>query len=218
MREIRRRGGKRSTGTREPIPVPDGPSKHWSLDFVSDVFGPARRFRILCVIDNPTRKCLALVADTSLSGAAFPGNSIDASGSMAGLKPSSRTMAVNRRRVPYLNGRTKPTSPGTISHPASRSKTVQSRASMGNCRMNAPMKKCSTVSPMPASSLSGGDTTLQPPPASLIPGQAHASSSIAHVGSSAPEALATPHTLDHERGHTLETNEEAKGIRSLALN
>ena len=65
----RRRGRKRATGTREPMPVPDGPSKRWSLDFVSDVFGPARRFRMLNVIDDYTRECLALVVDTSLSGA-----------------------------------------------------------------------------------------------------------------------------------------------------
>ena len=65
----RRRGRKRATGTREPMPVPDAPSKRWSLDFVSDVFGPARRFRMLNVIDDYTRECLALVADTSLSGA-----------------------------------------------------------------------------------------------------------------------------------------------------
>ena len=65
----RRRGRKRATGTREPMLVPDGPCKRWSLDFVSDVFGPARRFRMLNVIDDYTRECLALVADTSLSGA-----------------------------------------------------------------------------------------------------------------------------------------------------
>ena len=65
----RRRGRKRATGTREPMPLPGGPTKRWSLDFVSDVFGPARRFRMLNVIDDYTRECLALVADTSLSGA-----------------------------------------------------------------------------------------------------------------------------------------------------
>lgn len=64
----RRRGRKRATGTREPMPVPAGPCMRWSLDFLSDVFGPGRRFRILAVIDDFTRECLALVADTSLSG------------------------------------------------------------------------------------------------------------------------------------------------------
>ena len=65
----RRRGRKRATGTREPVPVPDGPSTRWSIDFVSDVFAPAHRFRMLCIIDDYTRECLALVAGTSLSGA-----------------------------------------------------------------------------------------------------------------------------------------------------
>lgn len=65
----RRRGRKRATGTREPMPEPTGPGVRWSLDFLSDVFGEARRFRILAVIDDHTRECLALVADTSISGA-----------------------------------------------------------------------------------------------------------------------------------------------------
>jgi putative transposase len=64
----RRRGRKRSTGSREPMPVPCGRLQRWSLDFLSDVFGPGRRFRILAVIDDFTRECLALIADTSISG------------------------------------------------------------------------------------------------------------------------------------------------------
>jgi putative transposase len=50
------------------MPAPDWPTKRWSLDFVAEAFGPARRFRMLNVIDDDTRECLALVADTSLSG------------------------------------------------------------------------------------------------------------------------------------------------------
>ncbi len=64
----RRRGRKRATGTRGPIPEPAGPGVRWSLDFPSDVFGDARRFRIPAVIDDFTRECLALVADRSISG------------------------------------------------------------------------------------------------------------------------------------------------------
>lgn len=64
----RRRGRKRARGTRAPLLLPAGPGKRWSLDFVSDVFGIGRRFRILAVIDDFTRECLGLVADTSLSG------------------------------------------------------------------------------------------------------------------------------------------------------
>ena len=68
--KVRRRGGrKRALGTRAPMALPQGPNQRWSLDFVSDAFGCGRRFRILCVVDDFTRECLALVPDTSLSGA-----------------------------------------------------------------------------------------------------------------------------------------------------
>ena len=66
---VRRRGGrKRAVGTRRPIEIPLAANQRWSLDFVSDQMTDGRRFRILTVIDNCTRECLALVADTSLSG------------------------------------------------------------------------------------------------------------------------------------------------------
>ena len=58
----RRRGRKRATGTRKPMPIPARPSQRWSLDFLSDVFGHGRRFRILAVIDDFTRECLGLKA------------------------------------------------------------------------------------------------------------------------------------------------------------
>ena len=67
---VRRRGGrKRAMGTRRPLDLPLAPNQRWSLDFVADQLTDGRRFRILTVIDNCTRECLALVADTSLSGA-----------------------------------------------------------------------------------------------------------------------------------------------------
>ena len=66
---VRRRGGrKRALGTRAPMAVPHAPNDRWSLDFVSDQFIDGRRFRILAVVDDCTRECLALVADTSISG------------------------------------------------------------------------------------------------------------------------------------------------------
>ncbi|WP_316203118.1 IS3 family transposase [Bradyrhizobium sp. SZCCHNRI30512] len=67
---VRRRGGrKRAIGTRAPMTVPLLPNDRWSLDFVSDQMTDGRRFRVLTVVDDCTRECLALVADTSLSGA-----------------------------------------------------------------------------------------------------------------------------------------------------
>jgi putative transposase len=67
--QVRRRGGrKRALGTRAPMTIPRGPNQRWSLDFVSDTLTDSRRFRILAVVDDFTRECLTLVADTSLSG------------------------------------------------------------------------------------------------------------------------------------------------------
>ncbi len=66
---VRRRGGrKRAVGARTPMMTPFAPNDRWSLDFVSDQLIDGRRFRILAVVDDCTRKCLGLVADTSLSG------------------------------------------------------------------------------------------------------------------------------------------------------
>jgi putative transposase len=67
--QVRKRGGrKRALGTRRPMLVPERPNERWSLDFVSDAFTDGRRFRILAIVDDFSRECLALVADTSLSG------------------------------------------------------------------------------------------------------------------------------------------------------
>jgi putative transposase len=67
---VRRRGGrKRAMGTRAPMVLPLLPNQRWSPDFVSDQLTDGRRFRIMTVVDDCTRECLALIADTSLSGA-----------------------------------------------------------------------------------------------------------------------------------------------------
>ena len=61
-------GRKRALGTRAPLAIPQGANQRWSLDFLSDALTDGRRFRILAVVDDFTRECLALVADTSLPG------------------------------------------------------------------------------------------------------------------------------------------------------
>lgn len=67
--QVRKRGGrKRALGTRRPMLLPSLPNERWSLDFVSDAFTDGRRFRVLAVVDDYSRECLAHVADTSLSG------------------------------------------------------------------------------------------------------------------------------------------------------
>jgi putative transposase len=57
---VRRRGRrKRALGTRVPILLPRAINQRWSLDFVSDTLSDGRRFRILCVVDDFSRECLA---------------------------------------------------------------------------------------------------------------------------------------------------------------
>ena len=67
--QVRRRvGRKRAAPHRVPITVPQGPNQRWSLDFVADTFAGSRRLRILAVVDDFTRECVTLAADTSLPG------------------------------------------------------------------------------------------------------------------------------------------------------
>jgi len=64
----RRKGRKRAVGTRAPAPVVALPNQRWSLDLVHDQLASGRRFRILNVVDDVTRECLAAVPDTSICG------------------------------------------------------------------------------------------------------------------------------------------------------
>ena len=47
--------------------IPMLPNDRWSLDFVSDQLTDSRRLQVLTVVDDCTRQCLTLIADTSLS-------------------------------------------------------------------------------------------------------------------------------------------------------
>jgi transposase InsO family protein len=55
-------------GSRVPILVEAKPNARWSLDFVHDQLACGRRFRILNIVDDVTRECLAAIPDTSISG------------------------------------------------------------------------------------------------------------------------------------------------------
>ncbi len=65
----KRKSRRRAVGTRAPILVQQHANARWSLDFVHDQFANGRRFRILNIVDDVTRECLASVPDTSISGA-----------------------------------------------------------------------------------------------------------------------------------------------------
>ena len=64
----RRKGRRRATGARALAPVLALPNQRWSLDFVHDQLVTGRRFRVLNIVDDVTRECLAAVLDTSISG------------------------------------------------------------------------------------------------------------------------------------------------------
>jgi len=66
---VRRRESRRRIAVaRTPIPAPDGPDSRWSLDFVHDQLASGRRFRVLNIIDDVTKECLAAIPDSSISG------------------------------------------------------------------------------------------------------------------------------------------------------
>ena len=64
----KRRARRRAVGTRAPILVEARPNARWSLDFVHDQFASGRRFRVLNIVDDVTRECLAAIPDTSIPG------------------------------------------------------------------------------------------------------------------------------------------------------
>jgi putative transposase len=64
-----RRGRRRCRMPRGAPPAqPIRPNERWSLDFVLDVLENGRRVRLLAVVDDFTRACLAIEVDTSLGG------------------------------------------------------------------------------------------------------------------------------------------------------
>ena len=61
----KRRSRRRAVGTRAPIVVEAAANARWSLDFVHDQLACGQQFRILNIVDDVTRECLAAIPDTS---------------------------------------------------------------------------------------------------------------------------------------------------------
>lgn len=53
---------------RLPAPAATRPNLCWSMDFMSDRLADGRAFRILTIVDQYTRECVALAAHRSMSG------------------------------------------------------------------------------------------------------------------------------------------------------
>ena len=70
----KRRARRRAVGTRAPILVEARPNARWSLDFVHDQFACGRRFRVLNIVDDVTRECLAAFPTPRSPVAGWHGN------------------------------------------------------------------------------------------------------------------------------------------------
>ena len=64
----KRKARRKAIGTRAPILVEARANARWSLDFVHDQLVCGQRFRVLNIVDDVTRECLAAIPDTSISG------------------------------------------------------------------------------------------------------------------------------------------------------
>lgn len=65
----RKRGKKRGVSNRANILiVPGEPNERWSMDFMSDSLCDGRRFRILTIVDDFTRECVAIEVGSGITG------------------------------------------------------------------------------------------------------------------------------------------------------
>ena len=63
--KVRRKIARRQ---RTPLLRATRPNQRWAMDFVSERLYDGRWFRVLTVVDQFTRECLLLLADSSLTG------------------------------------------------------------------------------------------------------------------------------------------------------
>ena len=66
---VRRRKRKKTAGMERVMPpAPEWENQRWSMDFLLDGLSDGRRLRVLTLIDDFTRECLAIEVGTSLPG------------------------------------------------------------------------------------------------------------------------------------------------------
>ena len=66
--QVRTKRRKKLIRPRVPLALPSRPSERWSIDFVHDQLADGRRFRILNIVDDYSRRCIGQIIDTSISG------------------------------------------------------------------------------------------------------------------------------------------------------
>jgi hypothetical protein len=139
---VRRRDGrKRALGSRMPMMVPAGINQRWSLDFVCDTLADGRRFRVLCVLDDFSRECLAAVVDTSLGGMRVV-RELELVVSQRGCPTPLSPITVPNSLATRCCAGPPSGCPGTTFNPASRCRTPSSKASTASLRQR---RICRTV-------------------------------------------------------------------------
>ena len=66
--QVRTKKRKKLQRPRLPMLVPTAANERWSVDFVSDQLANGRRFRVLNIVDDYSRRCVGQLVDTSISG------------------------------------------------------------------------------------------------------------------------------------------------------
>src|SRR5262249_29499460 len=64
----RRRRRRYAASAREAVVRPTGPGQRWSMDFVHAHLANGRRFRVLTIVDDFSRRSPGLLVDWSISG------------------------------------------------------------------------------------------------------------------------------------------------------
>ena len=65
--QVRRKPRKRpARANRQPRTVPEQPNEQWSMDFMADSPADGRAIRMLNILDDASRECLAIEVDTSI--------------------------------------------------------------------------------------------------------------------------------------------------------
>ncbi|MGR2682766.1 DDE-type integrase/transposase/recombinase [Chromobacterium haemolyticum] len=66
---VRRRKQRHGVAVeREPLERPDRSNAVWSMDFVSDALANGRRIKVINIVDDFSKECVAVVVDYGISG------------------------------------------------------------------------------------------------------------------------------------------------------
>ena len=120
----------------DPLSVPDRPNQVWSMDFMADQLWNGKSFRTLNIIDDFNREGLAIDVDFSLPAARVVrslNQVIQWRGKPAMIRVDN---AQNTSAQNWSNGRQSITLLYVTSSRASRSRTLISSGTIGQCVMN----------------------------------------------------------------------------------